>query len=150
MNERRKREEAPIKIPILKIDDFLIASIQIELDDSSVVRFQNDLLSELVKTGTRGVVIDITAVDVVDSFMARSLNDIAVAVHLLGAQMVIVGMQPALAVTLVEMGLTIPNAWTALDLERGLKLLRSGKSPIWGIRTEEFDESLPESTGEPV
>jgi len=150
MSETRRRREQNIKIPILKIDALLIASIQIELDDISVVAFQHDLLAELARTGARGVVTDITAVDVVDSFMARSLNDIAVAVHLLGAQMVIVGMQPALAVTLVEMGLTIPNAWTALDLERGLKLLRSGRPPAWG-RLREMTEEMPvATTSEPI
>jgi rsbT antagonist protein RsbS len=108
----------------LKIEKFLVASIQLSLDDRSVVQFQGDLLEKVIDTGANGVVVDITAVDVVDSFMARSLNDIAIAVHLLGAQMVIVGMQPAVAVTLVEMGLTIPSAVTALDLERGLEMLR--------------------------
>ncbi|MBW2278373.1 MAG: STAS domain-containing protein [Deltaproteobacteria bacterium] len=146
MAERNRRETTETKIPILKIDDFLIASIQVELDDSSMVLFQNDLLSALAKTGARGVVADITVMDVVDSFMARSLNDVAVAVHLLGAQMVIVGMQPALAVTLVEMGLTIPNAWTALDLERGLRILRSGQFPQWG--TANAEPAAPETAGE--
>jgi rsbT antagonist protein RsbS len=129
MVEAGERGTDSVRIPILKIEDVLVASIQIALDDSAVVRFQGDLLREVARTGAGGVVADITAVDVVDSFMARSLNDIAVSVHLLGAQMVIVGMQPALAVTLVEMGLTIPNALTALDLERGLRLLRSRATP---------------------
>ncbi len=114
-----------IKIPILKIDDFLIASIQVALDDRSVVAFQDDLLEIISRTGASGVVVDITAVDLADSFMARSLNDIAIAVHLLGAHMVIVGMQPSVAITLVRMGLNVPNALAALNLEKGLKLLRA-------------------------
>jgi rsbT antagonist protein RsbS len=113
-----------VKIPILKIEEFLIASIQTALDDRSVIEFQDDLLERISQSNATGVVVDITAVDLVDSFMARSLNDIAIAVHLLGAHMVIVGMQPAVAMTLVAMGLTVPNALMALNLEKGLKLLR--------------------------
>lgn len=112
------------KIPILQIEDQLVASIQVALDDQSVIQFQNDLLEKIVETDASGVVVDITSVDVVDSFMARSINDTAIAVHLLGTEMVIVGMQPAVAITLVEMGLSMPNASTALNLEKGLKLLR--------------------------
>ena len=112
------------KIPILKIEGFLVATIQLALDDQSILVFQADLLERASETGALGVVIDITAVDVVDSFMARSLNDIAISTHLLGTRMVIVGIQPAVAMTLVEMGLTIPNALTALNLEKGLELLR--------------------------
>jgi rsbT antagonist protein RsbS len=112
------------RIPILRIEDILIASIQTSLDDQTVVRFQMDLLEMLSETGAYGVVIDVTAVDVVDSFMARSLSDLATAARLLGAQPVIVGLQPPVAITLVEMGLTIPGAATALDLERGLRMIR--------------------------
>lgn len=111
-------------IPILKIDDFLIASIQTSLDDRSVLQFQNDLLERVSETGSLGVIVDITAVEIVDSFLARSLNDIAIAVHLLGTKMAIVGMRPTVAITLVEMGLSIPNAITALNLDKGLKLMR--------------------------
>lgn len=122
-----------VKIPILKIENILIASIQFALDDKSVVQFHNDLLESITKTGAIGVVIDITAVDLVDSFMARSLNDIAVASFLLGSQIVIVGMRPEVAITLVRMGLTVPNAKMALNLERGLDLLRNGNSsPLTG------------------
>jgi len=113
-----------IKIPILKIDEFLIASIQSSLDDRAVLQFQSDLLKKVSDTNAAGVIVDITAVDVVDSFMARSLNDVASAVHLLGAQMAVVGIQPLVAIILVEMGLTIPNALTALNLDKGLKALR--------------------------
>lgn len=112
------------KIPILKVEGILIASIQVALDDRSVEGFQQDLLGRVGEDDARGVVIDITSVDVVDSFMARTLNDIAIAVHLLGARLALVGIQPAVALTLVNMGLTIPNALTALDLERGLRLLK--------------------------
>ena len=117
-----------VKIPILKVENVLVASIQTSLDDLLIVHFQNSLLEMVSTTGASGVLVDITAVDVVDSFLARSLNDIAIAVHLLGTTMAVVGMQPSVAITLVEMGLTIPNAITALNLDKGLKLL---KSEIW-------------------
>lgn len=121
------------KIPILRIDQFLIASIQVALDDHSILDFQQDLLQKVSEEGATGVVIDVTSVDLVDSFMARSLNDAAVAVHLLGAQLAIVGIQPAVAMTLVEMGLTIPNAVSALNLEKGIDLLRKAQ-PIPAAR----------------
>jgi rsbT antagonist protein RsbS len=112
------------KIPILKVDGFLVASIQVALDDRSVTALQSDLLNKVAAESARGVLIDVTAIDVIDSFLARSLNDMSVAVHLLGAKLVIVGIQPAVAITLVKLGLTIPDAVTALNLEKGLKLLR--------------------------
>jgi rsbT antagonist protein RsbS len=111
-------------VPILKIEDFLVVSIQVPLHDKEAVEFQNNLLTKLNQSVAKGVVVDITAVEVVDSFMARTLNDIAIGVHLLGAEMVIVGIQPAVAITLVEMGLTLAPCNTALDLDKGIKLLR--------------------------
>jgi len=132
-----------IKIPILKIDEFLIASIQSALDDRSVLQFQTDLLKKVSETNAAGVIIDITAVDVVDSFMARSLNDVASAVHLLGAQMAVVGIQPLVAIILVEMGLTIPNALTALNLDKGLKAMREATriSNNNNVRKEDDDDA---------
>jgi len=124
MTPRSSRPTAiSTQIPILRVAGVLIASIQQSLDDESVNAFQEALLQRVAEDGGRGVVIDITAVDVVDSFMARSLNDIAVAVGLLGSRLAIVGIQPAVAITLVRMGFGIPNAITALNLERGLELL---------------------------
>ncbi len=117
------------KIPILKVDGFLVASIQVALDDRSVTALQNDLLNRVAAENARGALIDVTAVDVIDSFLARSLNDMSVAVHLLGAKLVIVGIQPAVATTLVKLGLTIPDAITALNLEKGLNLLRRLADP---------------------
>ncbi len=119
-----------VKIPILKIENFLVASIQLDLDDRSVLQFQNDLLEKVSDTNAAGVVVDITAMDLIDSYIARSLNDIAIAVHLLGAHMVIVGMQPSVAMTLVRMGLTVPNAQMALNLEKGLILLRDEMADV--------------------
>lgn len=129
-------QEAPISIPILKVQDCLIASIQVSLDDRAVFEFQNNLLKKLSEEQARGVVIDITAIDVVDSFMARALNDAAMAVQLLGARAAIVGIQPAVAITLVEMGLTIPSAITALNLEQALRLLSEVPRPTRQEREE--------------
>lgn len=112
------------KTPILRIGSVLIASIQVALDDHSVRDFQQELLQRVSDEGATGAIIDLTAVDLVDSFMARSLNETATAMHLLGAQLAIVGIQPAVAMTLVEMGLMIPNAISTLNLEKGLELLR--------------------------
>ena len=111
-------------IPILKVEESLIASIQVSLNDRAVSEFQENLLERLVVERATGVIIDITAIDIVDSFMARSLNDIAIAVRLLGARAAIVGMQPVVAITLVQMGLTIPEALTALSLEQALNVFR--------------------------
>ena len=111
-------------VPILKIEDFLIVSIQVALHDKEAQEFQDALLTKLNQTRAKGVVIDITAVQLVDSFMARTLNDLASGVRLLGAEMVLVGIQPAVAITLVEMGLTLSSCATTLDLDRGLAMLR--------------------------
>jgi rsbT antagonist protein RsbS len=121
------------QIPILRLGSILVASIQQALDDGSIVAFQQRLLERVANDQAAGVAIDITAVDVVDSFMARCLNDLAIAVGLLGAKMAVVGIQPAVAVSLVEMGFTIPKATTARDLEQGLKLL--GEAPIDTVKT---------------
>ena len=117
-------EPMTMKIPILRVEGFLIVSIQVALDDRSIFEFQQDLLQRVTQEEAAGVVIDLTTVDIVDSFMARSLNDVAVGVHLLGAELAIVGIQPHVAITLVEMCLTISKAITALNLEKGLQLLR--------------------------
>ena len=113
-----------IKIPILKIDDVLIASIYVALDDRSVMEFQHNVLERIATDAAFGVVIDLSAVDLVDSFMARSLNDIASGARLLGANVAIVGLQPDIAWTLVEMGITIRDAITTLDLQTGIDRLR--------------------------
>ena len=119
-----RRVVTSTQTPILRVEGVLIASIQQSLDDDAVLAFEQALLERVATEGAAGVVIDITAVDVVDSFMARSLNDMAAAVALLGTRLAIVGIQPAAAITLVKMGFTIPAALTALDLEQGLRLLR--------------------------
>lgn len=112
-------------IPILKIEDFLIVSFQTELSDDEIDKLKEEILDRIKATNARGLIIDITALKIIDSFMARSLSSIATTATLLGARTVVVGMQPAVALTLVELGLRIKwNVQTALNLERGINLLR--------------------------
>lgn len=114
-----------MEIPILKIEDFLIVSFQTELRDDEIVKLREELLDRIKATNARGLIVDITALKIIDSFMARSLSSIATTATLLGAKTVVVGMQPAVALTLVELGLRIKwNVQTALNLERGINLLR--------------------------
>jgi rsbT antagonist protein RsbS len=113
-----------LRIPILKIGDVLIASIQVALHDASAMQFKDDLLEKIHSTNARGVIIDLTALDVVDSFIGRMIADISMMSGLMGAQVVLTGLQPAVAITLVELGLELPNVRTALNLEKGLELMQ--------------------------
>ena len=112
------------KIPIIKLGHNLIISIQTDLDDASALRLQNDVGHEIVGTGASGLVIDVSAIEIMDSYTARIFNDIGKNALLLGARTVLVGLQPAIAITLVEMGMDIDNVQTALSLEDGLEFLR--------------------------
>lgn len=109
-----------MKIPILKLEDILITSIQIDLTDEEAIEFQTDVLRNVSETGANGVVIDITVLDVVDSFMARVLNNTATMVRLLGSEVVLCGMQPAVAITLIEMGRELIGVETALNLDQAV------------------------------
>ncbi len=113
-----------MKVPVLRLKDILLTSLQRDLIDQEMLDFQSDLLRTLVKTRASGVVIDITALDTIDSFMARLLNDTANMVRLLGADVVLCGMQPQVALTLVEMGRELIGVETALNLEQGLEKLQ--------------------------
>jgi rsbT antagonist protein RsbS len=114
-----------LRIPILKIGNTLITSIQTELHDASAVQFKDDLLERIHTTRAQGVVIDLTAVDLVDSFIGRLISDIGAMCGLMGTQVVLTGIQPAVAITLVELGLELPRIRTALNLEKGLALFQS-------------------------
>lgn len=114
-----------LRIPILKIGDVLVASIQVALHDASAVQFKDDLLQKIHDTKARGVIIDLTAIDVVDSFIGRMIADIASMSGLMGAQVVLTGLQPAVAITLVELGLELTGVMTALNLEKGLALMQA-------------------------
>ena len=111
------------QVPILKIGRTLFVSIQIDLQDESVMRLQEDLAEELAATGASGEIIDITAVEIVDSFIGRMLTMIGQISRLFDAETVIVGMRPAVAITLTELGLSLNGVRTALDAEKGLAML---------------------------
>lgn len=112
-----------MRIPILKLNDTLIVSIQWELDDQTAVQFQEDLLQRIRETTARGVVIDLTPIDFIDSFIAKVLGDVIYMSKLMGAKVVLTGIQPGVAITLVELGIRLENVMTALDLENGLDKL---------------------------
>jgi rsbT antagonist protein RsbS len=112
------------RVPIVRIEDTLIATVQEGLRDSDALDLQVHLGQMLERTQTRGVLIDISVVETVDSFLGRLLNDVARQSHLLGAHTVVVGVQPPVAVTLVELGLNLKGVYTALDVDRGMALLR--------------------------
>ncbi|HID08480.1 MAG TPA: STAS domain-containing protein, partial [Armatimonadetes bacterium] len=111
-------------IPILAVEDFLIASVQTELHDHAAVQFKDDSLRRVYETKARGVLIDLTAIEVVDSFIARIIGDVADMARLMGARVVVTGLQPAVAITLVELGVEMRGVVTALNLEKGLAALR--------------------------
>ncbi len=113
------------RIPILKMGEFLLVTIQVDMHDRLVMTLQEDLTQRIVKTHARGVLIDISALEIVDSFIGRMLANIAGMAKLLDAETVLVGMQPAVAITLVELGLSLHGIRTALNVERGMDLLRS-------------------------
>jgi rsbT antagonist protein RsbS len=114
------------RIPILQMGKFLLATIQVDMHDQLALRLQDDLTCAIEKKGSKGVLIDISALEMVDSFIGRMVADIAGMAGILGAQTVLVGMQPAVAITLVELGLSLPGVATALNVERGMQLLREG------------------------
>ena len=111
------------RIPILRMGRFLLVTIQIEMDDQIALGLQEDLTAQIEKNGARGVLIDISAVEMVDSFIGRMIGNISAMSLILDAQTVVVGMRPAVAITLVELGLTLPGVKTALTVERGMALL---------------------------
>jgi rsbT antagonist protein RsbS len=113
-----------VAVPILKQGLFLIASIQTSLTDSDVLRLQDDVMEQVGRFRSRGIIVDVTSLDVVDSFVARSLRGIAHMTRLRGAETVIVGIQPEVAFAMVQLGLSLEDVHTALDLEEGLALLR--------------------------
>jgi rsbT antagonist protein RsbS len=113
------------RIPILRLEDLLLVSIQVDLHDQLAVQLQDDLTTAIQKYSARGVLIDISAVEVVDSFIGRMISDISSMGRILGARTVLVGMRPAVAITLVELGLNLPGVETALTVERGMARLRA-------------------------
>ena len=111
------------RIPILKMGPYLLVSIQVDMHDRLAMQLQDDLTGRIASTGARAVLIDISSLDTVDSFMGRMLGNIAAMSRVLDAETVLVGMQPAVAITLVELGMTLPGVRTALNVEKGMELL---------------------------
>ena len=112
------------RIPILKLEDVLLVSIQVDMHDQLALTLQDDLTQKIVATRARAVLIDISALEMVDSFMGRMLGNIASMSRILDAQTVVVGMRPAVAITLVELGLSLPGIRTALNVDAGLAVMR--------------------------
>jgi rsbT antagonist protein RsbS len=115
------------RIPLLKIGDFLLVTVQVDMHDRLAVALQDDLTERIVSSRARGVLIDISALDVVDSFIGRMLGHIAAMSRILDAETVLVGMRPAVAITLVELGLSLPGIRTALNVEKGMDVLRRAR-----------------------
>ncbi|MGQ4435541.1 MULTISPECIES: STAS domain-containing protein [unclassified Streptomyces] len=111
------------RIPILRIGDTLVVSVQFDLEDQTVLNLQEDLADQIVAKSAQGVIIDISALEIVDSFVGRMLATVAAISRVLDARTVVVGMRPAVAITLVELGLSLGGVSTALDLEKGLAKL---------------------------
>jgi rsbT antagonist protein RsbS len=132
------------RVPILKLGDVLLVSIQIDLEDEVALNLQSDLADRIVETGARGVLVDISALEIVDSFIGRVFADIAATSQVLDAEAVVVGMRPAVAMTLVDLGLSLGGVRTALNIEKGLEILRRDL----GLRGVEEREGLaPDDTG---
>ena len=117
------------RIPILKMGSLLLVTIQVDMHDKLAMTLQDDLTTRIVKDRAKGVLIDISALDLVDSFIGRMINNIAAMAKILDADTVLVGMQPAVAITLVELGLTLEGVKTALNVDRGMKMLGLGSLP---------------------
>lgn len=111
------------RVPILKLGNVLLVSIHVDLEDHTALALQEDLAARIVATGARGVVIDISGLEIVDSFIGKMLSTVASVSRVLDARTILVGMRPAVAITLVELGLALPGVETALDLERALAQL---------------------------
>ena len=114
------------RIPILKMGELLLVTIQVDMHDQLAMRLQDDLTERIVRDRARGVLIDISSLEVVDSFIGRMLANIAGMSRILDAETVVVGMRPAVAITLVELGLSLPDVRTALNVDQGMELLTGG------------------------
>ena len=113
------------RIPILKMNEFLLVSIQVDMHDRLAMTLQDDLTDRIVRDRARGVLIDISSLEIVDSFIGRMIGNIAAMSRVLDAETVVVGMRPAVAITLVELGLSLPGVRTSLNVDKGMELLRA-------------------------
>ncbi|HEX6083827.1 MAG TPA: STAS domain-containing protein [Thermoanaerobaculia bacterium] len=128
------------RIPILKMGRFLLVSIQVDMDDRTAMSLQDDLTERIVKDRAKGVLIDISSLDVVDSFIGRMLANTAAMAHILDAETVVVGMQPSVAITLVELGLSLKGVRSALNVERGMELLRTMREDSDSMDAHDHEE----------
>lgn len=118
------------RIPILRMGAYLLVTIQVDMHDQLAMQLQDDLTQAISRKQSKGVLIDISALEIVDSFIGRMIANIAAMARILDAHTVLVGMQPAVAITLVELGLSLPGVATALNVERGMELLRRSLQPM--------------------
>ena len=132
------------RIPILRMGKFLLVTIQVDLYDRLATNLESDLVQMVNKTGARGVLIDISALSIVDSFMGRILGNIGSMAKIMDAETVVVGMQPAVAITLVELGLELTGVHTALNVEKGMELLRTKLNSEEEVEETEADEDNTE------
>lgn len=132
------------RIPILRMGAFLLVTIQVDLYDRLALTLEADLVQTVNKTGAKGVLIDISAVSIVDSFMGRIIGNIASMSKILDAETVVVGMQPAVAITLIELGLPLKGVHTALDVERGMNLLKTMIDDFADDETDTDDDTIIE------
>jgi rsbT antagonist protein RsbS len=127
------------RLPILKVGRALLVTVQVDIDDQIAIALEEDLAAKIVATGAKGVLIDISGLEIVDSFMGRMLDSIAGVSRLLDADTVVVGMQPAVAITLVELGLSLTGVKTALNVERGMELIGRRLDESMEVHEEEVD-----------
>ena len=130
------------RIPILKLRDLLLVTIQVDMHDRLAMQLQDELTARISETSARGVLIDISSLDIVDSFIGRMIANIAAMARVLDAQTVVVGMQPAVAITLVELGLTLPGVRTALNVDRGMALLEMSSDQTSAARERDANVSV--------
>lgn len=129
------------RIPILKLRDLLLVTIQVDMHDRLAMQLQDELTARISETGARGVLIDISSLDIVDSFIGRMIANIAAMARVLDAETVVVGMQPAVAITLVELGLTLPGVRTALNVDKGMALLESATRKVEDLPDADADHT---------
>jgi rsbT antagonist protein RsbS len=125
------------RIPILRMGEFLLVTIQVDMHDRLALALQDDLTSMIERTGARGVLIDISALEMVDSFIGRMIANISGMSRIMDASTVVVGMRPAVAITLVELGLSLPGVRTALNVEKGMALLHALTGPADDAHVED-------------
>lgn len=136
------------RIPILRMGEFLLVTIQVDMHDRLAMTLQDDLTNKIVQHSAKGVLIDISALEIVDSFIGRMLGNIAAMSRVLDAATVVVGMQPAVAITLVELGLSLSGVRTALNVERGMEMLRRELRASHELEDDEDDSTHADEYGD--